>query len=38
VAIIPFGLGLILLVPVTVCALYCSYRDIFSSMPETRAF
>jgi len=38
VAVIPFGLGLILLVPVTVCALYCSYRDIFSAMPETRAF
>ncbi|VAX07761.1 hypothetical protein MNBD_GAMMA26-855 [hydrothermal vent metagenome] len=30
-AIIPFGLGLILLIPVVFCAVYCSYKSIFRS-------
>ena len=29
VAAIPFGLGLLILGPVTVCAVYASYRDVF---------
>lgn len=29
IAIIPFGLGLIVLGPVTFCALYCSYRSVY---------
>ncbi len=29
VAVIPFGLGFLILGPVTVCAIYASYRDVF---------
>jgi hypothetical protein len=28
-AAIPIGLGFLVLLPVTICALYCSYRDIY---------
>ncbi|MFO1422686.1 MAG: BPSS1780 family membrane protein [Candidatus Competibacteraceae bacterium] len=33
VAAIPFGLGLLILGPVTVCAIYASYRDVFEEAP-----
>jgi uncharacterized membrane protein len=29
IAVIPLGLGLLLLIPVSLCAGYCSYKDIF---------
>ena len=29
IALIPAGLGLLILVPVTLCAVYCGYKDIF---------
>jgi uncharacterized membrane protein len=28
-AVIPFGLGLIVFAPVSVCAVYCSYQDVY---------
>lgn len=34
VAIIPFGLGFLVLGPVTVCAIYASYRDVFGEAPS----
>lgn len=33
-AAIPFGLGYLILSPVAVCSLYCSYRDIFHAEPK----
>ncbi|MDG4596444.1 MAG: BPSS1780 family membrane protein [Candidatus Contendobacter sp.] len=33
VAAIPFGLGLLILGPVTVCAVYASYRDVLEEAP-----
>ncbi len=33
-AVIPFGLGLLVLVPVTVCAVYASYREVFEEAPS----
>jgi hypothetical protein len=33
VAAIPFGLGFLVLGPVTVCAIYVSYRDVFGEAP-----
>lgn len=33
VAAIPFGLGFLVLGPVTVCAIYASYRDVFGELP-----
>lgn len=33
VAVIPFGLGLLILGPVTVGAVYASYRDVFEETP-----
>ena len=34
VAVIPFGLGLLILGPVTVGAVYASYQDVFGEAPE----
>lgn len=34
VAVIPFGLGFLVLGPVTVCAIYASYRDVFGEAPS----
>ncbi len=34
VAVIPLGLGLLVLGPVTVCAVYVSYREIFEETPS----
>ncbi len=34
VAVIPFGLGLLVLGPVTACAVYASYREIFEETPS----
>jgi len=31
IASIPFGLGLLILIPVTVLALYCGYREVYSN-------
>ena len=33
VATIPFGLGFLVLGPVTICAVYASYRDVFGDLP-----
>ena len=33
VAAIPFGLGFLVLGPVTICAVYASYRDVFGDLP-----
>jgi uncharacterized membrane protein len=33
VAAIPFGLGFLILFPVTICALYASYREVFGETP-----
>ncbi|MCB1778173.1 MAG: hypothetical protein KDI50_12135, partial [Candidatus Competibacteraceae bacterium] len=33
IAIVPFGLGLLVLGPVTICAIYASYREIFEEEP-----
>jgi uncharacterized membrane protein len=35
VAVIPFGLGLLVLGPVTACAIYASYREVFEEPPST---
>jgi uncharacterized membrane protein len=35
VAVIPFGLGLLVLGPVTACAIYASYREVFEELPST---
>jgi hypothetical protein len=36
-ASIPFGLGWLLLMPLTMLAMYCSYKDIFEGSPSTLA-
>ena len=35
ISVIPLGLGLLVLGPVTVCAIYASYREIFEEPPST---
>lgn len=35
VAAIPFGLGFLLLFPVTICAVYASYREVFANAKST---
>lgn len=37
IAAIPFGLGYLVLIPVLVCALYVSYKDVFSETAPTMA-
>lgn len=37
VAAIPFGLGYLVLIPVLVCSLYASYKDIFTPAPAEAA-
>lgn len=36
VACIPFGLGLLVLIPVLICASYVAYRDVYADLPEQR--
>lgn len=34
IAAIPFGLGFLILGPVTICAIYASYREVFEETPQ----